>query len=193
MSNESRQPNDERWTYEALALARDEDLEWVMRRGTCPDPAKLSGWEFRGFNTPEILNLAGIRKFKKGFYREDPARPHDRGIQGYNVQIVCNTLGEPWIDKLRGGNPIKHGWYEVRKVDTGRPDHRYPNGLLIDYGASPKNPALDPTRALRDYLVQVYPDNPDLYLGKAFIALGPIRVPISFFILERHNRSDLSA
>ena len=44
MAIEPRQPNGEPWTYETLCLARDEDLENVMRCGTCPDPARLSGW-----------------------------------------------------------------------------------------------------------------------------------------------------
>ena len=38
---------------------------------------------------------------------------------------------------------------------------------------------------LRDYLVQVDPANPDLFLGKAYDALGPLRMPTNFFILER--------
>ena len=47
------------------------------------------------------------------------------------------------------------------------------------------NPALDPTQVLRDYVVQVDPKNPDLFLGKAYGAFGPLRIPTNFFILER--------
>jgi hypothetical protein len=193
MAGEPRQPNGERWTYEALCLARDEDLETVMRTGVRPDLARLSGSEFRGFNTPEILSLAGIRKFKKGFYRADPGRPHADGVQGYNVNVVQNNLGEPWVDCTRDGEPVRMGWYEVRGVSLADVDNKYPNAVLIDYGASPKNFAGDPTRLLRDYLVQVYADNPDLYLGKAYFAVGPLRVSVSYFVLERHNPSPLGA
>ena len=36
--------------------------------------------------------------------------------------------------------------------------------------------------------MRVDPENPDLYLGKAYYALEPIRVMPNFFILERHRR-----
>lgn len=37
-------------------------------------------------------------------------------------------------------------------------------------------------------MVQVDPANPDLLLGKAYYAVGPLRLPTrSFFILERHQ------
>jgi hypothetical protein len=193
MAVESRQPNGERWNYATLCLARDEDLEQVMRCGGQPELSRLSGWEFRGFNTPEILQLAGIRKFKKGFFRADPTRPHEDGVQGYNVNVVQGTLGDPWVDVERDGKPVRIGWYEARKVDLADQDNKYPNAVLINYALSDKNPAIDPSRLLRDYVVQVYPDNPDLYLGKAFLAVGPLRVFASYFVLERHNPSELGA
>jgi len=31
------------------------------------------------------------------------------------------------------------------------------------------------------------PANPDLYLGKAYYAVGPLRIATNFFILERHR------
>ncbi|MBI5503084.1 MAG: hypothetical protein HY907_22755 [Deltaproteobacteria bacterium] len=193
MANEPRQPNGDRWSYETLCLARDEDLEDVMRCGHCPDLARLSGWEFRGFNTPEVLQLAGIRKFKKGFYRVDPSRSHRDGIQGYNVNVAQGTLGDPWVDVEKNGKPVRMGWYEVRPVNLADADNKYHNAALINYAASDKNLAVDPTRLLRDYLVQVYADNPDLYLGKAFLAFGPLRMFVSYFVLERHNPSELGA
>ncbi len=186
---EARQPNGERFDYNALCLATNEQLETVMRMGTPPDMAGLAGWEFKGYNVFEAAVLLGIRKFKKGFYIEDPDREPLVGINGYNVQIHPNNLGEPWIDKTKKGEPIRHGWYDVYPVSLSEIDNKYPNALLIDYGSSPKNFALDPSRALRDYLVQVYPDNPDLLLGKAYAAIGPLRKPVSFFVLERHNEA----
>ena len=46
----------------------------------------------------------------------------------------------------------------------------------------------DPSQVLRDYVVQVDPDNRDLYLGKAYVAAGPLRIPTSFFIIERFHK-----
>jgi hypothetical protein len=189
MGAEARQPNGERYDYNALCLATNGQLEEVMRLGVPPDMASLVGWEFKGYNVLEPAELLGIRKFKKGFYLEDPGRDAALGICGYNVQIHPNTLGEPWIDKTRKGEPIRHGWYDVYPVSLSEIDNKYPNALLINYGLSPKNFVLDPSRLLRDYIVQVYPDDPDLVLGKAHAALGPMRIAINFFILGRHNES----
>jgi hypothetical protein len=188
-SLEARQPNGERYDYNALCLATDAHLEDVIRKGVVPEMAGLVGWEFKGYNVLEIASLAGIRKFKKGFYLEDPERDPALGICGYNVQIHPNTLGEPWIDKTKRGEPIRHGWFDVYPVSLSEIDNKYPNALLLNYGSSPKNFALDPSRFLRDYLVQVYPDNPDLLLGKATAAVGPVRAVLNFFVLERHNEA----
>ena len=188
---EALQPQGERYDYNALCLATNDQLETVIRLGTMPEMERLVGWEFKGYNVFELAELVGIRKFKKGFYQEDPNRDPSLGINGYNVQIHANTLGEPWIDKTKRGEPIRHGWYEVYPVSLSEVDNKYPNALLIHYGLSPKNLVIDPSRLLRDYLVQVYPDNFDLYLGKAYAAIGAMRNPVACFVLERHNESTL--
>jgi hypothetical protein len=41
---------------------------------------------------------------------------------------------------------------------------------------------------LRDYVVQPDPRNPDVLLGKAFLAIGPMRFYSNFFVLERLRR-----
>jgi hypothetical protein len=190
-THEPRRANGERYDYVSLCLASDAELEDVMRRSHQPNPAKLAGWEFRGFNTPDFTALLGIRKFKKGFYQEDPVADPQQGIQGYNVQVVQNGLGDDWFDKIKGGNSVKHGWYNAYPVRLTEADCKYTNALLINYDCD-RNLPLDPTRRLRDYLVQPYADDADLFLGKAFVALaGPVRLFVSFFILERYNESTL--
>ncbi|MDY0004716.1 MAG: hypothetical protein RBU30_25695, partial [Polyangia bacterium] len=191
-TSEPKQPNGERYDYVALALASNEELEDVMRKGVQPDPAKIAGWEFKGWNTLDLTGMIGIRKFKKGFYQVDPASDPKQGIQGYNVQIVSNGLGDPWFDKIKKGNSIKHGWYDCGPVRLSDVDNKYPNGLLINYACG-RNPPGDPSALLRDYIVKPYADNDDLMLGKAFIAIPgtPLRLFMSYFILERHNESTL--
>lgn len=190
-NNEARQPNGQRYDYNALCLATDYQLEDILRKGTPPDMKGLLNWEFKGYHAVELAELIGVRKFKKGFYLDDLSRDPVLGINGYNVRIHPNMLGEPWIDKTRKGEPIRHGWYEVYPVSLSEADNKYPNALLMNYGLSPKNFLLDPERVLREYLVQVYPDNPDLLLGKSFAAVGPMRQSLSYFVLERHNESTL--
>ncbi|MGH7821170.1 MAG: hypothetical protein ACREQ9_15500, partial [Candidatus Binatia bacterium] len=57
--------------------------------------------------------------------------------------------------------------------------------LLLDYGAHPDNPRLDPSRLLRDLLVKIGGD-PDLLLGKAHLALGRW-VVAGYFLLARRR------
>lgn len=187
------QPSGDRYDYYTLAVADNETLERAMRMGVQPRLKDVAGWEFRGYNTLDLTELLGFRKFKKGFYSPLPMGPDTKEIRGYNVQVVQTPLGDPWIDRLRRGQPIRHAWYRCYPVRMTEVDCRYPNSLLINYDSEDNNP-LDPSKRLRDYLVQVYPDDPDLLLGKAYIALaGPLRMFVSYFILGRNNPSPLHA
>jgi hypothetical protein len=172
--------------YLTLATSSNAFLDGVMSQGVMPDPKVLAGWEFRGYNTLDVTQLAGIRKFKKGFYADGDT------VRGYNVKIKPGRSGlmDPWVELEKGGTSVKHGWYDVYPVRASEIDNLFPNSLLLNY-ACEKNPKLDPSRFLRDYLVQVDPANPDLLLGKAYVALGRKRMFVSFFILQRENRSTL--
>jgi hypothetical protein len=166
----------------ALALARASwrELEIALVRGATPDPDALVGWEFRGINRLPLnrlpfAQLIGIRKFLKGFYCEAGC------VMGYNAPVAQNALDGRWhVGRER------FGFYEVCAVDATSRDNAYLHALLLDYGRS-GNKRHDPTRGLRDYLVQVDARDPDLFLGKAYYALGPARIATSFFVLERHR------
>ncbi len=166
----------------ALEAASHAELELAFIRGEMPDLEQLVGWEFRGINHPAWARLAGIKKFVKGFYRGDDGR-----VMGYNVPIVQNVLDGRWHMKPDDSAPKRFGFYQVAPVDPTARDNAYLHSVLLDYGKGGNKP-WDPSAGLRDYLVQVDPANPDLYLGKAYYALGPLRVHSNFFILERHRR-----
>jgi hypothetical protein len=174
------------YTFRSLCHASRAELEAAMKAGVRPALDDLAGWEFRGFNTPLITKVLGIRKFKKGFYRTASTPPGR--LEGYNVRTRQNGFEGPWVDVVRKGEPLRHGFFAV--VEPSGADRLYPNAVLIDYSQG-KNPAYDPTRLLRDYLVQVDPDNRELFLGKAYLALGPKRVFVSTFVLERFGPSPL--
>lgn len=176
--------NNGKLTYLELASSDNRTLERYLLEGIQPDPEKLVGWEFRGFNSLDLTTVLGFRKFKKGFYRDGQL------LQGYNVKVKQNGLVDPWIDVVKGGKSVKHGFYDVYPVRADEKDNLYANALLLNY-ASKKNPFYDPSRVLRDYLVQPDPQNQDLYLGKAFLALGSRRIFVSYFILGRENPSTL--
>jgi hypothetical protein len=143
------------------------ELETVLLRGTTPDLEALAGWEFRGTNTPAWAKLAGIKHFRKGFYKDAHG-----DVFGYNRNP-------------RGGDAPRYGFYRVDIVDATARDNAYLHAVLLDYGRG-GNKVYDPTRGLRDYLVQV---EDDVFLGKAYYALGPIRLATSFFVLERDTRN----
>lgn len=160
-----------------------------MLRGTAPRFEDLVGWEFAGANTLGLTRWIGIRKFTKGFY-EGPPRSRAGPtpfVQGYNIVVRQNGDEEPHEYVPSEERPRRHGFYRVYAVDPSARDNRYPNALLLDYSLGGNGPFGPP---LRDYLVQVYPDDPDLLLGKAYIALGPMRIPVSFFVLRRLRRHD---
>ena len=164
--------------YEALACAPDAELEAVLRAGTPPEPEALAGYEFRGWNTPAFAPLVGIQKFVKGFFHDPDAGGR---LRGYNKDIRQEGgLAGAWLEKGPGGEAKPFGFYEVESDASGR----YPNSVLLNYGC-PRNRAIDPTKLLRDYVVQVNPENPDLLLGKAYLALPPRWPVVSWFILER--------
>lgn len=162
--------------YEELAALPDRALEALLRAGR--PPQDLAGWEFKGYNTPFFASLLGIRKFVKGFFQGN-------GLEGYNIPVKQNGLTGEWLHKPSADAPHRFGFYVVGPGDL------YQNSVLLDYGASPRNPSWKPERLLRDYLVQPDKDDPDILLGKAYLALG-MRVPTSFFILQRLRRTDWS-
>ncbi len=153
------------------------ELEQIFLDGKCPDLDKLAGWEFRGLNSPTWFKLIGIKKFMKGFYWRDDQ------LFGYNCPVRQNGIKQPWIAKPSDDSPKRFGFYQVSPVDPTARDNTYLHAVLLDYG---KGGNKDGSKGLRDYLVQPDADNEDLYLGKAYYAVGPARIPTaSFFILER--------
>lgn len=174
----------------ALALARAprRELELALVRGATPDTDALVGWEFRGINAtpkgaPPIARLAGIQKFVKGMFRAEDGR-----VMGYNTPVVQNVLDGRWQPRPSDADPKRFGFYTVAPVDPTSRDNHYLHALLLDYGKG-GNPAWDVTRGLRDYLVQVDADNPDFLIGKAYAAVGPARIPVGYFVLERWRRA----
>ena len=163
------------------------DLETAFLRGVTPSLESLVGWEFRGMNHPKWARLAGIKKFVKGFERRDaPSEASTSGaagglppVYGYNRPVKQNQLTEAWNvgDK-------RFGFYLVTPVDPTSRDNAHLHAVLLDYGRG-GNGRFDPTRGLRDYLVQVDSDDPNLFLGLAKYALGPFRIQTNFFVLER--------
>jgi hypothetical protein len=189
--SDNLRPDGARFT--ALDLARGTSgatLDAVMRAGTAPAFASLSGWEWDGYNTTPLAGLVGIRKFRKGFYEGQPrAAGPEPFIQGYNIPVRRGPLEAPHASKPTNERPKRFAFFRVHPVVPGARDARYPNALLLDYGRG-GNFVLDPAALLRDYLVQVYADDADLLLGRALAAVAGLRVHLSYFVLRRAHRHD---
>jgi hypothetical protein len=160
------------------------ERESMFLRGTPPRREDLIGWHFAGANTLVLSRLVGIRKFIKGFYDgplRSPGGPTPY-CHGYNITPRQNADAAEHVYAAPGGVPKRHGFFRVYPVIPGARDDRYPNALLIDYTLGGNGLARPP---LVDYLVQPYEDDPDLLLGKAYVALSGIRFFLSFFVLKR--------
>jgi hypothetical protein len=160
------------------------ELEALVVRGQTPSADALVGWEYRGMNTAPYTPLLGIRKFIKGFYADRTGRAF-----GYNIPAVQNGLTRPWIGLPSVEAPKRFGFYGVDRVEAEERDNAYLHALLLNYGRG-GGAWYDVTATMRDYMVRVEPGSDDLLVGKAFVALGPLSVPVSYLVIERHRPSD---
>jgi hypothetical protein len=165
--------------FRDLALAPTNRLEQLVRTARAPAPESLAGFEWRGYNLSWRVKLLGLQKFIKGFFQAGS------GVEGYNIPVVQNGLDGDWQELPTPANPRRYAFYRVTRVDGGSVDHLYPQAILLDYGASPRNPPQAVERRLRDYVVQPDPANAALLLGKAYFAFGRYRLASNFFVIER--------
>jgi hypothetical protein len=178
-------PGGGRYSFSDIAAEKESKLEDMVRRGVMPELTSIAGWEFRGRNISVISNLLGIRKFIKGFCHI-PAETENPGeIDGYNLWVLgAGTKADSWPPLMWNGKPWRHGFFKVYPVKPDQRDNKYPNALLIDYSRG-DNPVIHPSKNMRDYLVQVYEDNPDLLMGKVYVPLGAQRIFSGYFVMER--------
>lgn len=165
--------------FRELAQSSNAQLETILRVSKGQALESLVGFEWRGCNTSWRLKAMGLQKFIKGFFQDGER------VEGYNIPVQQNGLDAPWLDQPTPESPKRFAFYLVTQVDRESVDNLYTEALLLDYGASRRNPAYGIERLLRDYVVRPDPDNPDLLLGKAYLAVGTLRLPSNFFVLER--------
>lgn len=70
-------------TFEQLAGLTNDRFEAILRAGTPPTAADLTGYEFRGWNQNPGTDIIGTRKFIRGFYGVMP----DGTGWGYNMPV----------------------------------------------------------------------------------------------------------
>jgi hypothetical protein len=165
--------------FRELAQSSNAHLEQILQASKGPPLESLAGFEWRGYNTTWRTRLLGIQKFIKGFFLDGDH------VEGYNIPVVQNGLYRPWLHRPTPSHPKRYAFYRTMWVEQESRDHFYPEAILLDYNASSRNPVYGVERLLRDYVVQPDPENGDLLLGKAYLALGGLRFPSNFFVLER--------
>lgn len=166
-------------TYERLARSDDRTLGALFASSPAPSFDTLAGFEWRGWNTDPNLKYLGLKKFVKAFFQAE------HGDEGCNIKVFQNDFAEPWKPRTRHGRIDAFAFYLVRPQDARTRLEQSPRALLIDYGASPRNPIYHVERTIRDYLVQPSPDEPDVMLGRAFVGIGRARFASSFFVVQR--------
>ena len=160
--------------YRELATASRAERKRAFAAGTKPDLAELDGWEFIGWNTSWLTGVLGFRKFVKAFFASGAESAY-----GCNCPTEQNALEDTWQAKPSEDEPGWFGFYAIAPAPPRRGD-----ALLLDYGRGRNG---FPSRLLRDYVVRVSPDDDDILLGKAYLALGPLQLPVTYFVLAKRR------
>jgi hypothetical protein len=181
----------ERHTFKSICGLGRHDLETLFICGTTPRLREVLGWEYRGRNISLVSAMLRIRRFIKGFLKPLTDTDPPGIAAGYNLwaRQSDETRDNNWIPILKDGKPLRHGFYGICRVRPDAADNKYPHAFLLDYSLG-RNPWYYPGRFLRDYVVQVYPDDPRLLIGKAYVALGSVRLFGGYFVMERAARND---
>ena len=171
-------------TLEQLSGFNNDALEKVLKAGTPPTIADLTGYEFRGWNQNSGTDIIGTRKFIKGFYG---AKPDGTGW-GYNMPVEQTGLNQPWKPKQEQGKDIRYAFFKVLPGATMK-DSVYRAMLVVDYRQWPDYFFLSPIKYTVDYLAFVEAGNTDLILGKSYSQLLGLKLFLGYFILERLRQS----
>lgn len=160
--------------YDEVCAMSNAALAAAFEAGKRPDPAELAGYEWRGTNTPWYTAPLGIKRFIKGMFVSAEGA---NGVEGYNIPVK-----RQWERQPSESAPKRFGFYRVVEDDG-----RHPGSILLDYGASPRNHPLQVERLLRDYVKDI---GGGVLLGRAYLAFGPVYVPVSWFVIEKLKRTE---
>jgi hypothetical protein len=167
--------------YLELAGKNKRELGAVFAAGNAPDVSALTGYEFRGYNQPQVAAVLGLRKFIKAFYLDSAGHPF-----GCNTPVTQNGLHGEWLARPSPERPKRYAFFEVEPANPDAGDDRRRGAALLDYSRG-GNRAYDIARILRDYLVRVEPSSDDLLLGKAHFVVAGKTLADSYFLIERYR------
>lgn len=166
-------------SFDRLARSDDAALDALFGAAPAPSFDALAGYEWRGYYTAPNVRYLGLKKLIKAFFRAE------HGDEGCDIKVFQNAFADPWKPRTRRGRLDAFAFYRVGPQTEATRLARNPRALLIDYAASPRNPVYHVERAIRDYLVQPFAEDPDVMLGRAYVGIGAYRFASSFFVLQR--------
>ena len=147
-------------------------LHAMLAAGDPVAPEVLAGRRYRGISLglPAWVEALTWKTFAKSFVAEDGR------VRGWNERLEQTGLEGPLKSRLRGGEPVTFGHFEVVRGESG--------SALLDYGRGGNSP-WDPVRFVRDPLVCLRPGDPSRLLGWTWLQLGRRRLGTpSWFLLE---------
>ena len=148
------------FTFEQLSGLNNDQLQKVLKAGTPPTVADLTGYEFRGWNQNSGTDIIGTRKFIKGFYG---AKPDGTGW-GYNMPVEQTGMNQPWKPKQKNGKDVRYAFFKVLPGAKMK-DSVYPTMLVVDYRQWPDYFLLSPIKYTVDCMVFI--GNPSHRLTQA--------------------------
>jgi hypothetical protein len=164
---------------ELVLRSSAEERARLLVGGYSVDRDALAGGSYRGtsLGLPSWLEAATWTTFRKVFAPRQGGR-----VVGWNVRVEQSP---PYRARRRHGAEWVFGHYEVVDLDAGQCPLAVHEGVLLDYGRG-RNPALDPTRLVRDPLVALRQGSVDLLLGYTYLRVLGRSIPTpSWFLLER--------
>lgn len=169
-------------TARELRTASTRELRDAIVRGHPLDPSALAGWVYRGtsLGLPSLIERITWKTFQKTFHRS----PTSGRILGWNVRLEQDGIDAPSRPRMRHGQPVTEGNYEVISP-AGVPMPRgFDRGLVIDYGRAPNPPGV--FGLVKDPLVALSPGSVDELLGVSYLVIAGrcIETP-TYFTLVR--------
>jgi hypothetical protein len=168
-----------------LLDATHRDLSELLAAGHPVRASALDDTEYRGtsLGLPSFLERLTWKTFRKTFHRD----PDTGLLRGWNVRLAQRGLSAPSEPLMKGGAPMTFGHYVVIEPRTIAAPVGCDRGLVLDYSRG-QNGRWSPLSLVRDPIVALKEDDPDLLLGWTYLQLGTHHVGTpSFFTLEREG------
>jgi hypothetical protein len=181
----------EPFTFEGLAGTSKAELEKVLLGSQAPQPEKLLGCLYDGYNHDWLGQLPG-KKFRKVFMKVDGA---NYGVNHVMEQDRDGFRGA-WTPRLVEGKPLERGFFRVsyaREVPASKLAGTYARLAYFDYEVKENRGAGAIAHRIRDFVGLPNRGDYGLILGKAYVHWASwLDLFASYFILKRAGEPALT-